>query len=91
MTVSLSTFSLIIEVLATIAFTVSGIFAALENKLDLFGVTIIAFITALGGGTVRDVLIGATPVAWMKDVNLLLIILGTGYPARPHLRAEFFQ
>ncbi|RVU02067.1 trimeric intracellular cation channel family protein [Mucilaginibacter limnophilus] len=77
MTVSLSAFSLVIEVLATIAFTVSGVFAALEKKLDVFGVTIIAFITALGGGTVRDVLIGATPVAWMKDVNLLLIILGT--------------
>lgn len=77
MNISLSTFSHIIEILGTIAFAISGVFAAMDKKLDVFGVTIIAFVTAIGGGTVRDILIGATPVAWMKDINTLLIILGT--------------
>ncbi|MCC8408174.1 trimeric intracellular cation channel family protein [Mucilaginibacter sp. UR6-1] len=77
MDISLSTFSQVIEILGTMAFAISGVFAAMEKKLDVFGITIIAFVTAIGGGTVRDVLIGATPVAWMKDVNILLIILGT--------------
>jgi len=70
-------FPLIIEVLGTVAFTISGAFSAMHKKLDLFGVLIIAFVTAIGGGTIRDVLIGNTPVAWMKDMVTPLIILGT--------------
>jgi uncharacterized membrane protein YeiH len=74
---SLETFSSIIEVLGIVAFSASGVFAALEKKLDVFGVLIIAFVTSVGGGTIRDVLLGATPVAWLKDMDTLLIILGT--------------
>jgi len=70
-------FSLIIEILGTIAFTISGVFSAMQKKLDLFGVLIIGFVTAVGGGTIRDVLIGNTPVTWMKDIITPLIILGT--------------
>jgi len=70
-------FSLIIEILGTIAFTISGVFSAMQKKLDLFGVLIIGFVTAVGGGTIRDVLIGNTPVTWMKDIVTPLIILGT--------------
>lgn len=75
--ISLANFSYIIEVLGTVAFAMSGVYAALAKKLDIFGVLVIAFVTALGGGTVRDVLIGATPVAWLKDTHTLLIILAT--------------
>lgn len=77
MTTSLATFSSVIEVLGIIAFAMSGVFAALEKKLDVFGVLVIAFVTSVGGGTVRDVLIGATPVAWLKDTYTLQIILAT--------------
>ncbi|MCO5945763.1 trimeric intracellular cation channel family protein [Mucilaginibacter flavidus] len=49
----------------------------MQKKLDLFGVLIIGFVTAVGGGTIRDVLIGNTPVTWMKDIITPLIILGT--------------
>ena len=70
-------FSLIIEILGTIAFTISGAFSAMQKKLDLFGVLIIAFVTAIGGGTIRDVLIGNTPVTWMKDIITPTIILTT--------------
>lgn len=67
----------IIEVLGTIAFAISGTFAAIQKRLDPFGVLIIAFVTSIGGGTVRDLLLGDTPVAWMRDVNYCLLILIT--------------
>lgn len=67
----------IIEVLGTIAFAISGTFAAVQKRLDPFGVLIIAFVTSIGGGTVRDLLLGDTPVAWMRDVNYCLLILVT--------------
>ncbi len=67
----------IIEILGTIAFAISGSFAAMQRRLDPFGVLIIAFVTSIGGGTVRDLLLGDTPVAWMRDVNYCLLILVT--------------
>ena len=67
----------IIEVLGTVSFAISGTFAAVQKRLDPFGVLIIAFVTSIGGGTVRDLLLGDTPVAWMRDVNYCLLILVT--------------
>nr|WP_121269274.1 trimeric intracellular cation channel family protein [Pedobacter schmidteae] len=66
-----------IENLGTIAFAISGTFTAMQRRLDPFGVLIIAFVTSIGGGTVRDLLLGDTPVAWMRDVNYCLLILMT--------------
>lgn len=66
-----------IEILGTVAFAISGSFAAMQRRLDPFGVLIIAFVTSIGGGTVRDLLLGDTPVAWMRDVNYCLLILVT--------------
>ncbi|WP_298546472.1 trimeric intracellular cation channel family protein [uncultured Aquimarina sp.] len=64
----------ILDILGTIAFAISGALSAMNRRLDLFGIFIIAFVTAIGGGTLRDVLIGATPVSWMQNtVNLYLI------------------
>ena len=65
----------ILEILGTISFAISGSFSAMQRRLDPFGVLIIAFVTAIGGGTVRDLLLGDTPVAWMRDVNYCLLIL----------------
>jgi uncharacterized membrane protein YeiH len=66
-----------IEIAGTVAFAISGSFSAMQKRLDVFGVLIMGFVTAIGGGTIRDVLIGDTPVAWMRDYKLLLIILAT--------------
>jgi len=66
-----------IEVLGTISFAISGSFAAIQKRLDPFGILIIAFVTSIGGGTVRDLLLGDTPVKWMRDVNYCLLILVT--------------
>ena len=69
--------SAIIEISGTVAFAVSGAFSAMQKRLDVFGVLIMGFVTAIGGGTIRDVLIGDTPVAWMRDYETPLVILGT--------------
>lgn len=66
-----------IEILGTVSFAISGTFAAMQKRLDPFGVLIIAFVTSIGGGTVRDLLLGDTPVAWMRNVNYCLLILVT--------------
>lgn len=65
----------LIDILGTVTFAVSGVFAAMQKRLDLFGILIIAFITAIGGGTLRDMLIGDLPVSWMRSVKTPLIIL----------------
>src|SRR5690349_9207864 len=71
-------YTTVIEILGIMTFTVSGTLAAMEKKLDLFGILIIGFITATGGGTIRDVMIGSTPIAWMRDMTTIFVILGTG-------------
>ena len=67
----------IIDILGTFAFAVSGAFSAMERKLDPFGTLIIAFTTAIGGGTLRDVLVGNVPVNWLNnEVAIIVILLG---------------
>ncbi len=66
-------FSFAIEVLGTIAFAMSGAFAAMGKRFDPFGVLIIAFVTAVGGGTVRDLLLDI-PVFWMHDIFICAVI-----------------
>lgn len=64
----------LLDLLGTFIFAISGTATAADKKFDLFGATIIALVTAVGGGTIRDLLIGSTPVGWMKDLNYLLAI-----------------
>jgi uncharacterized membrane protein YeiH len=65
----------VIDLLGTIAFAISGALAAFSKKLDPFGIVIIAFVTAAGGGTLRDILIGIEPISWMRDMTFIYIIL----------------
>lgn len=67
----------IIDFLGTVAFAVSGVYAAMDKRLDLFGIIIIAFATAIGGGTIRDLMIGDLPVAWIRDIDYTIAILTT--------------
>jgi uncharacterized membrane protein YeiH len=64
----------ILDILGTVAFAISGALVAMNKKMDPFGVFIIAFVTAVGGGTLRDVLIGRQPVIWMTDITYVLLI-----------------
>lgn len=65
----------LLDILGTMAFAISGVLTALNKKMDPFGVFVIAFVTAVGGGTLRDVLIGRTPVVWMRDLNYVYVII----------------
>ncbi|MFT6066700.1 MAG: putative membrane protein YeiH [Paraglaciecola sp.] len=64
----------VLDILGTFAFAISGALVALDKKLDIFGVIIIAFVTAVGGGMLRDILIDAHPINWIGDLNYLYII-----------------
>ncbi|WP_405605125.1 trimeric intracellular cation channel family protein [Polaribacter sp. Asnod1-A03] len=65
----------ILDILGTFAFAISGALVASDKKFDLFGVIIIAFVTAVGGGMLRDVLMNAHPINWIGDLNYLYTIL----------------
>jgi uncharacterized membrane protein YeiH len=67
-------FIYILDIIGTFAFAVSGALVASDKKFDLFGVVIIAFVTAVGGGMLRDVLINAHPINWIGDLNYVYII-----------------
>lgn len=64
----------LLDIIGTMAFALSGALTAMNKRLDPFGIFIIAFVTAVGGGTLRDVLIGKTPVAWMLNLNYVYVI-----------------
>ncbi len=69
-------FNFLIEFLGTISFSMSGSFAAMQKRLDPLGVMIIAFITSVGGGTIRDLLLDV-PVFWMHDLWMCSLIFIT--------------
>ncbi|MDT9002192.1 trimeric intracellular cation channel family protein [Paucibacter sp. APW11] len=56
-------------------FAVSGALAAMRAGLDLFGLLVLAAITAIGGGTLRDLLLNRHPLFWMKDGRYLAVIV----------------
>lgn len=59
-------------------FALSGAFKARGAKLDIFGALVVAFISAYGGGTIRDLLLGVRPVNWINDnLALTLVFAGT--------------
>ncbi len=63
-----------IDILGTFAFAISGSLVASDKKFDIFGVLIIAFVTAVGGGMLRDILINAHPINWIGDLNYIWTI-----------------
>lgn len=67
-----------IFVIAITAEAMSGALAAGRRNMDLFGVALIAFITALGGGTVRDMLLGNYPVTWTQHPLYIYLTIGAG-------------
>ncbi|MEJ6694008.1 MAG: trimeric intracellular cation channel family protein [Saprospiraceae bacterium] len=77
-----------LDLIGTMVFAISGVLTAIHNKFDVVGSFIIGIVTAVGGGTLRDILIGETPVGWMKDANYLWVILVAlilAYSFRPHI------
>lgn len=70
-------FLYIIDILGTISFAVSGAFLAMEKKLDPFGVLVLSFVTAIGGGTLRDIMIGNLPVSWLRNETATIVIFSS--------------
>lgn len=64
----------ILDLVGTLVFAISGTMSAANKKLDLFGAYFTGFITAIGGGTLRDVILGNFPVAWISDLNYIIVI-----------------
>ncbi|WP_321516192.1 trimeric intracellular cation channel family protein [Marinifilum fragile] len=64
----------ILDLIGTLVFAISGTLSAANKKLDLFGAYFTGFVTAIGGGTLRDVILGNFPVAWISDLNYIVII-----------------
>ena len=66
----------IFEIIGTVVFAISGALAAGEKSgKDWFGVTFVGFITAIGGGSLRDMLLGSYPLVWINDVNFIYAII----------------
>jgi uncharacterized membrane protein YeiH len=66
----------VLDLLVVAVFAVSGALAAGHSGLDLLGVVVIAAVTAVGGGTLRDVLLSRHPIFWIADPRYLVVIGG---------------
>ncbi|MEZ5451131.1 MAG: trimeric intracellular cation channel family protein [Thiolinea sp.] len=77
LTLHFDLFIQVMNILATITLAISGVLQAARHQMDFFGALVLACVCALGGGTLRDLLIGATPVFWTTDLSYLGIILPT--------------
>lgn len=78
---------ILFNIAATIVFAASGVVAALNSRIDLFGALVVAVVTAVGGGTIRDLCLGV-PVFWLEDQRYLVAALLSGllaFAVRSHL------
>jgi uncharacterized membrane protein YeiH len=77
-------------------FAVTGALKARTHHMDIFGAAVLAFVTAYGGGTIRDVLIGIKPVNWVNDYIALSLVIGAVFIVSlvkkniPHFRRIVF-
>ncbi len=79
-----------VEVIGVVVFAISGFVEARQKKMDLVGVFTVAFITAFGGGTLRDILLDRRPLFWVEHQEYPILIFALVICATPffrHLRA----
>lgn len=85
----------LIYLIAIAAEAMSGALAAGRRRMDIFGVAVIAFVTALGGGTIRDITLGNFPVGWTGHPEYVYLVIGAGLLTVPlarylhHVRRAF--
>lgn len=80
---------LVVAAIGTVAFALSGVLAAAEAGLDWLGAAVLAVVVAIGGGTIRDLLIGNLPVTWVRDDWPILVALVTAVAGLLLLRLPF--
>ena len=64
-----------LEMLGTAAFAVSGALAASRKRMDIFGFCVLALMPAVGGGTIRDIIIDRVPVFWVSDNRYIAVAI----------------
>lgn len=78
-----------LDLFGVAVFAITGALAARDHQLDLFGVILLSLVTALGGGTLRDVLIGQTPVFWIDDATYVMLVIATAIAVFVLLRSSW--
>lgn len=68
---------LVLEIIGTVSFAISGAVVAIKARLDIFGVAFIGAVTAIGGGVMRDVLLGKHPATVFSNLHIFAIAVGT--------------
>src|SRR5574343_1648463 len=69
---------LAVYLVAITAEAMSGALAAGRRNMDIFGVAVIAFVTALGGGTLRDMVLGHYPIGWTQHPEYVYLVISAG-------------
>lgn len=72
--------------LGVAVFAISGALTAGRKNFDLLGVVVIAFVTAVGGGTIRDLLLDQNPIFWIRDTNYLYVVLASSVGTLVYVR-----
>lgn len=85
------TLRLLVELAATAAFALAGIMEAARKRLDAVGVCVVGFLTAFGGGTLRDLLLDQRPFFWVRHVEVLWSVLALCVLAMFFLRDRHFE
>ena len=74
----IETLTFVFELIGTVAFAISGAITGLKKKMDIFGVVILAVVTAVGGGAIRDIVLGNTPPMTFRNPVYALVAVATG-------------
>ncbi|MBO5981716.1 MAG: TRIC cation channel family protein [Clostridia bacterium] len=74
----IETLTFVFELFGTVAFAISGAITGLKKKMDIFGVVILAVVTAVGGGAIRDIVLGNTPPMTFRNPVYALVAIATG-------------
>jgi len=69
----------VLEHLGVAVAAITGVLAARGKRVDLFGVLVLAMVTAIGGGTLRDLALGVRPVFWVSDPSFVITVTGTAF------------
>lgn len=88
---TLSTAQYVIELVAILAFALSGVIEAARRRLDAVGVCVVAALAAFGGGTLRDILLDRRPFFWVEYSELLWAVLLLAIASMFFLRARHFE
>jgi uncharacterized membrane protein YeiH len=88
---TLNTFVIALEVLGVIAFALSGVIEAARKHFDLVGVVMVSFVTAFGGGTLRDVLLDRRPFFWVEQEFWVWALIGLAVALPFFFRARHME